>query len=413
MRLGLLSTFGSMLLAVPATADATAPATGAVRLAWVRADAAQDCLSSNELQSELIERMGKDPFEGAPRQWIEGFVTRQGEHYEVQLFERDANGKTVGSRKLSETSMSCRSLDEPIVLAIALIIDPNVKLRQRTLPAGATTLARSAPQPAAPASHAPPDQALQTEPPRVTAPTTYELVPPSSANTPSPMGNATTSASVNTASQPSDQESKVVASTRERRLHDAPTKNQSSDGRASIDASKVDVAAGATELQAGAGFVHGLLPRTAFGVELGSRVARERYALALLLRWFPEQRTEQHGEFGFGATEFGLDACYRLAWHRLHWTNCVEFGAGAIHVTVHRPVPLEPGDRLTASVGANTGLGLSLIGPLSLDARLLGALSLNPWEFRVLDSQRNAAATVFQQSLLMVGGSVDLALRVF
>ena len=79
-----------------------------------------------------MTRMGYDPFTGPARQWIEAAVAEQGDTFEVQLFERDSGGSTLGSRVLHEKGPDCHKLDDAIVLAIALIIDPRVHLAPAT-----------------------------------------------------------------------------------------------------------------------------------------------------------------------------------------------------------------------------------------------------------------------------------------
>lgn len=117
-----------LVLAAVIPARAEVNTAQGVRLSFVRAENASDCISAPVLEQEIARRMGRDPFVGPARQWIEGIVTRNRGYYEVQLFERDARGKTLGVRRLREVADDCRKLDDAVELAIALIIDPTAKL---------------------------------------------------------------------------------------------------------------------------------------------------------------------------------------------------------------------------------------------------------------------------------------------
>ncbi len=121
---------GVILVATSAGAEET-PING-VRLSFVRTESAAGCISAPALEREITRRMGRDPFAGPARQWIEGFIERQASTFEAQIFERDADGLLLGNRRLREPAGDCHKLDAAIVLAIALIIDPNARLAPAT-----------------------------------------------------------------------------------------------------------------------------------------------------------------------------------------------------------------------------------------------------------------------------------------
>jgi hypothetical protein len=151
------------------TVYAQPSAPNGVRLSFVRAENASGCMTASALEREVVQRMGHDPFDGEARQWIEGFVETQAGYFEVQLFERDAEGKTLGTRRLREHAADCHKLDDAIVLAIALIIDPTAVLAPaaRSVATAATAPPRDTSVPAV--------TATSTAPRREAVPTTAPL----------------------------------------------------------------------------------------------------------------------------------------------------------------------------------------------------------------------------------------------
>lgn len=370
MRIGSLSLLLTGLFACPAFAMGQSATDAAVKLSWVRSESALDCIGPSALESELAERMGKNPFEGTAGQWIEGYASRADGGYEVQLFERDANGKTIGSRRFTEQSDNCRELDDAIELAIALIIDPNVKLSARASPhRQALPVEHNESRPAQPSSQA------ASAPPAPLSPLKLSPVPKSTL--------------IDVVAKPSP----VL------RLHDAPTKGGAEVARSS-------------DLSAAAFVIEGLLPGATGGVELGTRFSEGLLALRLGLRFSPERSPgSQLGDFGFGATLFNLGGCALWKGPRLEWLNCLEAGAGAIHVTVYRPSPLEPGDRLFKFAGIESGLSVRLRGPVWLDTRLFALVPLGRWDFRLIENGQSQS--IFRQSWFMPGAAIGLSVRIF
>jgi hypothetical protein len=365
-----MRSFWSVLLSLcasPALAVGSSSQKPAVKLSWVRAESALDCLSPNALESELVERMGKNPFDGTPGQWIEGYVVRAQGHFEVALFERDENGKTIGARTFSESSESCRALDDAIELAIALIIDPNVKLAQRSFARRHASLAEA------------------TEPPRGQPPATVaQALPAPSPPRPTVPGTLVTAAPASTPS-----------------LHDAPTQATAT-------------AAGDSKLSVAGLLIGGLVPGAAPGIDMGANVGARWMALRLGMMLVPERRpNSQLGDFGFGATLLNVSGCARLKTSRLEWLNCLGMGAGAIHVTVHRPLPLEPGDRFMGFAGIESGVSLRILGPIGLDTRLFGLVPLNRWDFLLVEKEVDHSRRVFLQRRFMPGAAVGLSARFF
>jgi hypothetical protein len=361
-----IRSLSSVLLALsasPALAVGSSSQLPATKLSWVRAESALDCLSSDALEAELVERMGKNPFEGTPGQWIEGYVVRVEGQFVVELSERDENGKSIGSRTFTEPSESCRALDDAIELAIALIIDPNVKLAQRS------TARRHG------------SQAELAEPPYGERPATAKQ----------------------SASGPAAATVFRVAPAPTRRLHVARTQVHSG-------------ATGDARLSAAGVLIGYLLPNAAPGIEMGARFGAGLGALRLGMMLVPEQRSSSDfGDFGFGATLFNLSGCARLSQSRVEWLSCLELGAGTIHVTVHRPAPLEPGDRFMGFTGVESGVSVRILGPLWLDTRLFGLVPFGRWDFRLVEVENghSSSSRVFLQSPFMPGAAVGLSARIF
>ncbi len=343
-----------VLLVGPGARAESSPQYG-TRLSFVRSASATDCIAAQALEREIARRMGRDPFNGPPHQWIEGVIDADDGYYTVQLFERDSDGKTLGSRRFRELAGDCHHLDDAIVLAVALIIDPAAEL----LPADAPNAVSKATSDAAPAAQ---------EPQRpVAPPPTIRAVEP---ETPRPSGAA--------------------ALGRSKRIsHSAP---------ALVTADAVAV--------------HGVLPGLAPGVELVSVLpidAASLYGLRLSAFYLPEVQQSTGGQFGYGLTALEAGACRAFANQGLRWFGCAALGAGAVHVVVHRPAPLEPGDRLWVALRVEAGLDLHLAGPVWAEMRLFDLIAPRRWAFRVKTD--GAEQTAFAQAFLMPGAAFGLGLH--
>jgi hypothetical protein len=362
-RLDYALALGLSLIALEVRAQPS-PSDG-VRLSFVRADNATDCVTAPALEREMVRRMGRDPFAGAARQWIEGVVVKEGAYYEVQLFERDAEGTTLGIRRLREAAADCHKLDDAIVLAIALIIDPTAHLA----PAN----------PIAPAS-TPASKAASTQSPNVAASVatigawddrTARQAPPARAALPPAVH------------------------------YDAPTP--------SIDSRP----AAAAFVSVDAVLTHGILPGVAPGTELVTRLpldAKRRYALRLSALYLPEKRPSSSlGDLGYGLTAMEVGACAGRSRQQVAWYGCTAFGLGAVHTVVHSPTPAEPGDRLWMAFRLEAGLGLHIAGPVWLEARLFDLIAPKRWQFRVTVDK--TPQTAFTQAILMPGAALGLGVH--
>jgi hypothetical protein len=159
--------------------------------------------------------------------------------------------------------------------------------------------------------------------------------------------------------------------------------------------------------------VGGVLPGAAPGIELTTRLpldAAERVALRAGVLYLPERRDRgEIGDLGYGLTLAEIGACLGQAGRRTAVYGCMAFGAGAAHVVVHAPVPLEPGDRFWASLRAEAGFMLRAAGPVWVDLRVFDLFPLTPQDFRVVTEQGRKSA--FKQSRFMPGAALGVGLR--
>jgi len=360
-----------LFLSIAARAQGADTVSDGVRLSFVRAENATDCIAAVALQREIVRRMGHDPFEGPARQWIEGFIRRDADFFELQLFERDAEGTTLGSRRLREPAGDCHRLDDAIVLAIALIIDPTAQLA----PPAPRRLDATAPNPA-----------VATVPPAVAVRPASPPPPPAAPASATPR-----------------RDSLAVVEVAPLRESAAPTPGivrRPGAAFASIDAVVLS----------------GALPGAAFGAEVTTRMAvdsRERIALRLSGLFLPEKRQSTGaGDLGYSLTALELGACVNGP---LGGANgfvgfgCAGFGLGAMHTVVRSPEPFKPDDRLWAAFRVEAGVNLRLFGPVWLGARVFDFLAPRRWDFNVRVNQQRVPA--FSQKALMPGAALGVGLH--
>lgn len=319
----------SSLCGAQPTPDVPEPAQG-VRLSWVRDTEATHCITAQEMERDVRARLGRDPFRGEARQWIEGFVSVKDGRTVVQLFERDAQGNTVGSRVLSDEAGDCHNLDDAVSLAVALLIDPSARL-------GPLDASRSAPSNPSPTEAADvkrqgiaPESAVREEPEPRSTPS-----PPPCVSKPSQRGTPAFS-------------------------------------HGSLSLSPLVVA--------------NVFPKTTWGLELVGQasVLADDLFLAVGMLYLPEQSVEHGaGELGYGLSAVDLGAQGWLGDEPLRWMGGLSLQAGALHTVVRQPDPLEPGDRLWLAGRAQLGAALQLWPPLWLHARVFGEVPFTRWRFRV------------------------------
>ncbi len=359
--LSFVAFLGCMLFAGSVRAQPT-PAHG-VRLSFVRTEAASGCIAPLALEREVARRMGYSPFEGEARQWIEGTIDAQAGIFDVQLFERDAEGNTLGTRHFREQASDCHKLDDAIELAIALIIDPSAQL--------------------APSVPVPPQAAQQGSP---TAP-------------------------ANVLPRPAPPRYVL-------RMNPGPGVGYGENpfGRAVIAPNKSENRLGTAMIAADAVAFHGVLPGVAWGVELLSRLsldARERVLLRASALLLPQKLANEQGKLGYSLSALEVGGCMQE--RARHWAlfGCGGFGIGSVHVVVYNPDPRHPDDRLWTAFRIEGGATFRIAGPVWLDARLFDLVPLKRWDFQVIDVKDGVERPVsaYKQSWFMPGAALGIGLH--
>lgn len=324
---------------------------------------ADDCIGVASLERDVTRRLGYDPFAGEAQQWLEGIVVAEGGQYRAVLFERDSAGKGLGRREIVDGTGSCAQLSEAISLAVALIIDPNAQLRPLETPApdGAST-------------HAP-KVALATAPDGASPATALVTAP--SAATPSP-----SAAPLTCPPPPSD-----------------PALDRA-DTNPSL------------WLLPGLrwGIFPELTPTVEFAVEAEFGSTRGlSYRLGVV--YLPENKVKDDlATLSYGLTAGLVELCAGNT-GKVRAFGCLGLEGGALHTVVHDPDPDEPGERLWLAGRGSLGGEVTLLGPLSLQLRLLAAVPVLPWTFHVtVDGTRHQ---LFSQRFWELGGALGLGLRFF
>jgi hypothetical protein len=155
-----LAALGVLLAAIAARAATPEPAgvearaqvvvPVGVHLSWVRGDGAAGCPDAGFIQAQVAARLGDDPFQRPPTQFIEALVTRPAQTLLVAIAMRGADGALLGSRTLTSAADDCRSVANAAALTIAILIDPDALLRAPPAPTSTLpTVAAPVPPPAA------------------------------------------------------------------------------------------------------------------------------------------------------------------------------------------------------------------------------------------------------------------------
>lgn len=128
---------GAADAASPTAVGAPAPATPArdgVYLSWVRLQGAEECPDALRIADDVSRRLGWNPFQGKPVQYIEAEIRREESWWRVEIFLRDASSRARGSRTVVSRAPTCDTLASVAGLAIAIIIDPEVLTRPAATP---------------------------------------------------------------------------------------------------------------------------------------------------------------------------------------------------------------------------------------------------------------------------------------
>ena len=113
---------------IPSSARADAPVTSA--LSWIRLPGAESCITTPELGTRIETHLGRPVLvpPTAADVSIEARVARSdagGVRYKAIVGGTRRDGTPIGTREIVSSTNDCRSLDDGLVLVIALMIDPN------------------------------------------------------------------------------------------------------------------------------------------------------------------------------------------------------------------------------------------------------------------------------------------------
>ncbi len=143
------------------TATGRADTIQPVDLVWARGQDADGCATSREVKALVAQRLGVAPFSPEAPRTIDAIVERVEDRWVVRIQMRDREGHTQATRELTSESPDCSPIQNAAVLAIAIAIDPNVRLlplpsaSESAMPTEPTALSDSAPAPPRAESPAP------------------------------------------------------------------------------------------------------------------------------------------------------------------------------------------------------------------------------------------------------------------
>lgn len=336
-----------MTLAWPAFgADPPAASTNTFALAWVRDDGAEGCPAGRDFADEVAHRLGRSPFDARAPRSIEIHVERDATEFRSRVFVREQDGGVTGRRVLA--SPDCRALFSATALAVALVIDPDVALREDATATQSVARFELPEPPRLPTSSAPAG---------VTSPTPTPSTP------------------------------------------DRPAASQPARGRPDRASAALNAA-----------LTVGLLPESTPGVELRVRarpLAHWQFSAGALYAT-PGTATTDAASFGVSLTAFSLSALLDLVDTPALGVG-VEAGAwaGALHVAV-RPssaastvTPTRPGDFPWFAASAGLSLEVRPTRTWFFDAAALGVASLMRRELEITTEGGDAAAVWTQP---VVGG---------
>src|SRR5690606_19046803 len=114
--------------ATEAAADATRPRSFSI--SWLRMHGAESCISTRGLANAVEERLQHRVFVSATRAdlFVEGRVERREDEWQASLITTDASGAVLGKRTLQSSEASCDELSQYVVMAVSLMIDPEIEL---------------------------------------------------------------------------------------------------------------------------------------------------------------------------------------------------------------------------------------------------------------------------------------------
>lgn len=123
--------FGLLLLIVSGRATAEA---SEVSLQWVRLPNADSCIASRELTQRVETRLGRRVFVATSEadRIVEGRIERTRSGHRASIRMTGPSGAVLGERTIESAGEHCAAIDEPLVLIMALLIDPEALAPRRT-----------------------------------------------------------------------------------------------------------------------------------------------------------------------------------------------------------------------------------------------------------------------------------------
>lgn len=138
MRAALAASAASLIaLAIPRVASADEGRTSS--LSWLRMPGADSCIATQALARSVEERLGRHVFVSAAEAdvSVEGRIEKRAGSapgWRSVITIRDSKGALLGTRELDRPDASCASMNEPLALVIAVMIDPEAKLSSTPAP---------------------------------------------------------------------------------------------------------------------------------------------------------------------------------------------------------------------------------------------------------------------------------------
>jgi hypothetical protein len=140
---------GGCLLAALCASRSALAAGSSYRLQVVRADGAGSCASASQVERDVSQRLGRNPFSDEGERGIDIVLARTETKWVAKLYLRIDASDADAARVIESDALDCSELGKSVTLAVALAIAPD-------LPPTPEPRVEPACPPSAPASVAPP-----------------------------------------------------------------------------------------------------------------------------------------------------------------------------------------------------------------------------------------------------------------
>ena len=126
-----------VVLATAVSRPASASEARTSSLSWLRMPGSESCIATQALARSVEERLGRRVFVSAAEAdvSVEGRIEKRsagGWHSVITI--RDGKGALLGTRELDRPEGACSTMNEPLALVIAVMIDPEAKLSSASAP---------------------------------------------------------------------------------------------------------------------------------------------------------------------------------------------------------------------------------------------------------------------------------------